>query len=226
MSKVIITTDTNDIPVTTIGGYAGICTNMDIKDPDKCYKRGLDCIKSNHGRALEFVQVYMILDGYSARAIREFYTHIGGAPTRLQESTRYVDYSDFRYVVPPSIEKDSDALARYESLMNQINSGIKDLLRMGIPKEDVAMALPLGMETKVVARTNLRQIIDMMSQRKCARAYWEMRKMMRDIEESLILYSDEWAALIKEEKIFKKKCEILGHCPESRPCEKGKKERI
>lgn len=54
----------------------------------------------------------MILDGYSARVIREWYTHIGGSPTRLQASTRYIDYEHgFDYVVPPSIEKDEAASA-------------------------------------------------------------------------------------------------------------------
>ncbi len=40
-----------------------------------------------------------MLEGYSARVIRKWYTHIGGQPTRLQASTRYIDYEHgFSYV--------------------------------------------------------------------------------------------------------------------------------
>ena len=49
------------------------------------------------------MNVEMVLDGYSARVIREWYTHFGGSPTRLQASARYVDYNNFAYVIPPAV---------------------------------------------------------------------------------------------------------------------------
>ena len=89
MGKITILPETTKNPVTLIGRRAGVCWGGDAEDEEKNYRRGMDCIKSNHGRTLEYVNVEMILDGYSARVIREWYTHIGGAPTRLQSSTRY-----------------------------------------------------------------------------------------------------------------------------------------
>lgn len=84
-----------------MGKEAGVCWEADVSDAKKNYKRGLDCLQSGHGRVAEYPQVYMVLDGYSARVIREFYTHIGGSPTRLQASTRYIDYENgFDYVTP------------------------------------------------------------------------------------------------------------------------------
>ena len=86
-----------------------------------------------------------------------------------------------------------------------------------IPREDSAMLLPLGMETKVVVRTDLRNLIDMSRNRDCSRAYWEFRKLMNNIETSLSELSDEWEYIVKDQ--FKPKCEILGYCPESNnPC--------
>ena len=87
MGKIILLPETTKNPITLIGERAGICWGADISNKEKNYKRGLDCILSNHGRTLEYVNVEMIIDGYSARVIREWYTHIGGAPTRLQAST-------------------------------------------------------------------------------------------------------------------------------------------
>ena len=107
MGKVIVQDFTCKEPITMIGTEAGVCWGADISDQKKNYRRGIDCLESEHGRTFEFPDAYMILDGYSARVIREWYTHIGGSPTRLQASTRYIDYEHgFDYVVPPSIEKD------------------------------------------------------------------------------------------------------------------------
>ena len=97
MAKVTILDETTKNPYELIGRMAGICWGAPVDSEQKNYKRGLECIKSRHGRTWEYVEVYMVLEGWSARVIREFYTHIGGAPTRLQESTRYVDCTDFEY---------------------------------------------------------------------------------------------------------------------------------
>lgn len=219
-----ILTDTTDIPITMIGEMSGICYGADTKNHEKNYQRGLNCIKSNHGRTLEFPQIYMEISGYSARVIREVYTHIGSAPTRLQASTRYIKYHNFDYIVPPSIESNDEAKLIYDSLMGMI-ADTKTILERdyNIPKEDSAMILPLGMESTIVYRNNLRGLIDMAAQRKCARAYWEFRKLFKDIEDSLAFYSDEWNYLINDLKIFQCKCDKLGYCPEEKGCGHYKK---
>ena len=88
MGKITILPETTKNPISLIGERAGVCWNADTSDREKNYKRGMDCILANHGRTLEFVNVEMIIDGYSAKVIREFYTHIGSLPSRLQASTR------------------------------------------------------------------------------------------------------------------------------------------
>jgi thymidylate synthase (FAD) len=214
--SVIILPETTKNPISLIGERAGICWGADTTDKAKNYKRGLDCIKANHGRTLEYVNVEMVLDGYSARVIREWYTHIGGAPTRLQESTRYIDYGEFEYVTPPSIAKNEDALAYYEYTMENISSGLSYLEELGIPREDIAMLLPLGMKTKIVDKRNLRNLIDMSRQRMCTRAYWEYRQLFKDICDALKEYSEEWAYIIDTQMM--PKCEALGYCPETKGC--------
>ena len=119
MGKVIIQSEyTTRKPITMIGKEAGICWGADITDDNKNYNRGLECLENEHGRTFEFPDIYTVLDGYSARVIREWYTHIGGAPTRLQASTRYIDYEHgFAYVTPPSISGNGDASIIYDNLM-------------------------------------------------------------------------------------------------------------
>ncbi|MDE6419253.1 MAG: FAD-dependent thymidylate synthase, partial [Lachnospiraceae bacterium] len=196
MGTITILPETTKNPITLMGVRAGVCWNGDITDDEKNYKRGMGCIKSDHGRVMEYVNVEMILDGYSARVIREWYTHIGSLPSRLQASTRYIDYSKngFSYVTPKSIEENEEAKAKWDGLMEHIRTELCSLENeYGIPKEDVANGLPLGMTTKVVDRRNLRNLVDMSHQRKCYRAYWEYRELFADIECALRAYSEEWA---------------------------------
>ena len=214
MKKVTIMPDTPKNPLEQMGLYAGVCWGADTSDKEKNIRRGKGCIDSGHGRILELPQVYMIIDGYSARCIREFYTHIGGSPTRLQESTRYIQYGDFDYIVSPSIAKDKKANYIYKAIMKTISFAYKKLEKLGIPKEDIANILPLGMKTKIIDRTNARQIIDMSHQRDCARAYWEMRDLMHQIEVELSNYSEEWAYIIKSQCM--PKCELFGYCNEGK----------
>ena len=216
MGKIIILKETTANPITLMGERAGICWGADISDPIKNYKRGLDCIKSNHGRVMEYVNVEMVLDGYSARVIREWYTHIGGAPTRLQESTRYIDYNNFNYIIPLSVQKNMTILNAYVDTMELICQKYKELLKLGIPKEDVAMILPLGMATKIVDKRNLRNLCDMSRQRMCSRAYWEYRQMFKDIYNALSEYSEEWKTIT--EMCFYPKCAMTGYCTEKNSC--------
>ena len=142
MGKVIIQKHTTMHPIQMIGEEAGICYGSDISSEEKNYKRGLQCIKDGHGRTTEFPQVYLIIEGYSARFMRELYTHIGGAPTRLQASTRYIKYGEFDFITPHSIAGNPEALEVYTYVMDTIADGYRQLEDLGIPKEDTANILP------------------------------------------------------------------------------------
>lgn len=229
MGTIIVQEHTTKKPITLIGEEAGICWGADTSNEEKNYKRGKNCIQANHGRTLEYPQVYLVIDGYSARVMREVYTHIGGAPTRLQASTRYIDYTEYynnkEYVTPSSIAKNHDAEAVYNSAMLNIANSMNILEKQyKIPREDIAMLLPLGMHSKMVLRTNLRNLIDMSHQRLCSRANWEYRKLFKDIADALSNYSAEWQTVILN--TFMPKCKALGYCPEERSCGLTKKSRV
>lgn len=218
MGKVTILPETTRNPISLIGRRAGICWGADITDEQKNYKRGLECLSNNHGRTLEFVNVEAVLDGWSARVIREWYTHIGGSPTRLQASTRYINYSNgFDYVIPSKIQNNAMALDKYTETMGIIRENAAILENdFGIPREDVANLFPLGMNTKMVDKRNLRNLIDMSHQRMCTRAYWEYRKLFRTYVDELRKIDDEWAYIV--DNYFMPKCETLGYCPEKYSC--------
>jgi len=159
----------------------------------------------------------MVLDEYSARVFREWYTHIGGSPTRLQASTRYINYQKgFDYFTPPSIQNNSTALKIYDELMEHISCSLATLETLGIPREDSANGLPLGMMSKIVCKHNFRNLVDMSHQRECTRAYHEYRKLFKDICNALSEYSEEWKYLV--ETYFMPKCDQYGYCTEKNSC--------
>ena len=225
MGKITIQKETTPDPISLIGREAGVCWGANIEDEAKNYKRGLGCLTAGHGRTWEYPQVFVVMDGYSARVFRELYTHIAGGPTRLQASTRYIDYeSGFAYVTPPSVAKDEKANEIYQEAMAEITTALQKLESAGIPREDCGMLLPRGMESKVVLRTNLRNLVDMSHQRLCTRAYWEYRQLMRDLCDALSSYSEEWAYLV--EHYFVPKCEVTGFCTESKSCGRKPKKEV
>lgn len=220
MGKITILPETTIDPISLIGRRAGICWGADITDSEKNYKRGLDCIKSNHGRVFEFVNIEAIIEGYSARVIREWYTHIGGSPTRLQSSTRYVNYDNFEYIIPKTVQTEEQK-TWYNNAIDTISQTLTNLEESGVKREDAAMLLPLGMTTKIVDKRNVRSVISMAEQRMCSRAYWEYRELFNEYIKQLKLYSEEWATLIP--LVMKPKCDVLGYCPEKFGC--GRKPR-
>lgn len=215
MGKITILPETTIDPISLMGRRAGICWGADITDSEKNYKRGLDCIKSNHGRVFEFVNIEAIIEGYSARVIREWYTHIGGSPTRLQSSTRYVNYDNFEYIIPKTVQTEEQK-AWYNNAIDTISHTLKNLEESGVKREDAAMLLPLGMATKIIDKRNVRNVISMAEQRMCSRAYWEYRELFNEYIKQLKLYSEEWATLIPI--VMQPKCETLGYCPEKYSC--------
>lgn len=212
--------ETTFTPLELIGKCAGVCrAGADTQSHEANIKRAIGCIESGHGRALEFVDVYLHISGYSARVIREWYTHIGGAPTRLQESTRYANCEECEFTLPKNLAPRQ--FAAFESAMCNARTQYARLVELGIPLEDAALVLPLGMHTAIVDKRNLRNLVDIFHQRACNRAYWEFRDLMAEIKEALSGYSSQWRRIA--DMLFVPKCVALGYCPETHSCGKAKR---
>lgn len=216
--------DTTKTPLQLMGVAAGTCWNGNIEDIEKNINRANDCIESNHGRVIEWPDIYCTIDKYSAKCLRELFTHIGGSPSRLQASTRYIDYEKgFETVLPKSIEKNNDATEVWHETIHHIKNGMSKLKALGVPKEDYTNLLPLAYESKMVWKINLRTLVNFMNKRLCARALWEIRNLANELKTQLSEYSPEWKEIA--DKLFVPQCEIyksqnpkLVFCPESKGC--------
>ena len=96
---------------------------------------------------MEYVDIELVISDVSARCLRELYTHIGGAPTRLQASTRYIsEQSGFDFYTPPKIDNNIAAKQMYIEGMGTIQKVYNGLLEGEMTKEDAANVF--GLESK------------------------------------------------------------------------------
>ena len=200
-------------PLNYIGEIAGVCWNSDITDVNKNINRAKSCIKSGHGRIMEYIDVVFIIDDKSARCIRELGRHIVGT-TYLQSSTRYINYENFEYYSPKNMTKEQSDI--YFTVMDEISDSYGKLINLGMSKEDCANILPLGMTTKIVWKINLRALIHFINMRTCNRAYKEIRDLCKEIKDLLSNYSNEWKWIC--DNYFVPNCKMIGYCAEEKCC--------
>lgn len=69
--------ESTEYPIAQMGKMAGICWGADISTHTVNFTRGKECIESGHGRVTEYSDIIIEISEYSARMIRELYTHTG-----------------------------------------------------------------------------------------------------------------------------------------------------
>lgn len=220
MGKITILPQTTKDPLQLIGTTSAVCYNADISNKEKNIKRALDCIHSGHGRVLEWPNVEVIVEGFSAKMMREAMRHIVGTSV-LQASTRYIDYEKgFDVVTPPAIANNNDAMEVWCKAISDIKTAMGALKTLGVPKEDYTNLLPLAYQSKMIWKVNLRTLINFMNMRLCSRAYWEIREFSNKLKKALMEYSPEWEIICKE--LFVPKCDAVGYCTEAKCCGRHK----
>lgn len=212
---ITILPQTDKEPLNTIGYCAGVCWNSPIDDKEKNIKRAKSCIRSGHTRTAEYPDVFCIIQGYSARCIRELYTHVIGT-TRLQSSTRYVDAKNMDTNTEFYNPFDDESSKIYNAGLTSIMQTYQKLEELGNSKEDAANILPLGMDTKIVWKINLRALMHFMNLRLCSRAYKEIRALAAELKQKLKTLSPEWEWICEE--LLVPKCEAMGYCDEEHSC--------
>ena len=220
MGKITILPQTTKDPLQLIGTTSAVCYNADISNKEKNIKRALDCIHSGHGRVLEWPNVEVIVEGFSAKMMREVMRHIVGTSV-LQASTRYIDYEKgFDVITPPSIEGNNEAMEVWCKAISDIKMAMGALKALGVPKEDYTNLLPLAYQSKMIWKVNLRTLVNFMNLRTCFRAYWEIREFSNMLKKALMEYSPEWEIICKE--LFVPKCDAVGYCTEAKCCGRHK----
>jgi thymidylate synthase (FAD) len=172
-------------------------------------------VESGHESPLEHVSLTYAVRGISRSCSLQLVRH--RIASYSQQSQRYVSMEDFGYIIPPTISDDPELKHLFVDAMDGIqkkyNSIVKALNTKGIEgesaRQDARFILPEASETKIVITMNARELLHFFSQRCCARAQWEIRRMankMLEIAKAVLppIFGKESGA----------KCERLRYCPE------------
>ena len=208
-------------PLTQLVIAAAICYNTELKDNEHPKRIALQCIKSGHTRVMEFADITLEIDGYSARVMREFFRHVIGT-SFLQASTRYIEYDNFEYYKPNFANE--EVQEEYDKVMKSIMTFYETTLEKAKDKEQkekykehLGNVLPLAMHSKVVVKINARALAHLFNLRMCNKAYVEFRRLCVELKRTIERLDNEWCILLSQD-IMQTKCVKDGRCTESKSC--------
>ncbi|HDD46252.1 MAG TPA: FAD-dependent thymidylate synthase [Candidatus Aenigmarchaeota archaeon] len=75
------------------------------------------------------------------------------------KSRRYVDFSEAGFVIPDYFEDKPEMEEKYRKCMLYLFNSYKNLLELGIAKEDARFVLPYSFKSSIIATMNLRELI-------------------------------------------------------------------
>lgn len=167
-----------------------------------------------HASTIEHVSFTFGIEGVSRVLTHQLVRH--RIASYSQQSQRYVDGSNFDYILPPAIGTNLGARQRFEACMQEIGATYREIRQLLIAagrsetqaSEDARFVLPQAAETRIVISMNCRSLLHFFAERCCTRAQWEIRAL-----------AFEMLKLAKEAVpvVFRTagaKCEALGYCPE------------
>jgi len=130
----------------------------------------------------------------------------------LQMSSRHVDLSEYEFITPPSIQENAEALKVYSNFIIDAKKRYKELLNLGIEKEDARFLLPDSIGTHIVIGMNARSLNNFFGHRLCGNAQWEIRQLAQKMRD---LVKDITPSLFWAEN---RPCIIRGFCPQKPSC--------
>jgi len=113
-----------------------------------------------------------------------------------QESTRYVDESDFIVVCPPDKDPDQlcieispevlpDAVISFKQWMDLNEQVYRSLRKAGWVPEDARQVLPTAIKSQIVITANFREWRHILRLRTSLKAHWEIRAVMTKLLKEL-----------------------------------------
>jgi len=170
---------------TVIEHYARIC----YRSQDRI-KKGSDVklvthlVNRGHHAMLEFCDAAVIFScdrGMSHEIVRHRLASFA------QTSTRYCDHTGKRFggeitvIEQPSIAADQGASSLWTLAMEHAEQFYKQLRVMGIPPEEARSVLPIGLQTQIAIKANIREWLHILELRCSSAAHPIIRRCARDV---------------------------------------------
>jgi len=158
-------------------------------DADRLFRH---IVNSGHTSTLEHITFTFAIEGVSRALLAQLTRHRVGFSYSVQ-SQRYTRFGSndktggFKYVVPPSIERNDSARREYELAMVEIQNLYDELRYLGVPPEDARFVLPQATTCNLVMTANLRALLDFYSKRRKGRgAQWEIVELAERLREAVV----------------------------------------
>jgi len=171
--------------IESVGRTAYISYEKQRRGSEKEFIRML--IKSKHFSVLEHTSATFRIKGGSRAFTHQLVRHRLCSFT--QQSQRYVDESQFKYVEPETIKKNKKAHLLFTNFLNTAREVYSELLKLAIKNEDARFVLPNAVESEIVVTANFREWRHIIEIRGSLNAQWEIREIVIEILKTLKKYS-------------------------------------
>jgi thymidylate synthase (FAD) len=149
-------------------------------------------VRSGHTSTLEHLSFTFAIEGVSRALLAQLTRHRVGFSYSVQ-SQRYVKFGSndrsggFDYVVPASVDNNSEAFRVFDVAMNDLQAIYDDLRALGVPAEDARAVLPQAAACNLVMTANLRAILEFYSKRKpCKGAQKEITQLAEALRKAVV----------------------------------------
>jgi len=147
-------------------------------------------IKRGHESVIEHSAMTVEFNNVSRGFTHEIVRHRLASFT--QESTRYVDKSSFRVVIPPDKDKDEkivtlklpneeELAVSFQEWMDLNEQMYRGLRKKGWIPQDARQVLPIGITSQIVVTANFREWRHIFKLRTVPNAHWEIREVMGNL---------------------------------------------
>ena len=182
-------------PLHTISMCARTCyasREKYIKEKQEDFIRGL--IKCGHLSPLENVIITFDIKGISRSCLAQLTRH--RVCSFCVQSQRYVNQEKAPYAIPESIKRSMNTLTIYENAIMDAKNAYKELISLGIPKEDARFVLPEATTTDLTLTTNARELRHILKLRTAKTAQWEIRELGNKMAQLVI--DKGWGVLVED----------------------------
>jgi thymidylate synthase (FAD) len=132
-------------------------------------------VSRGHLSVLEHAHAAFRIRGISRAATHQLVRH------RLcsfsQRSQRYVSEKAAEFVVPPTVAGNPRAKKIFAGSVSCSAAAYRELVALGIPKEDARFVIPAAAASELVLSANFRELRHVIEMRGTRAAQWEIRKV-------------------------------------------------
>lgn len=158
------------------GAFAVWTKDEDPADVEKKQRMILSMCKHGHLSVFEHVSYSFTIDGVSRAFLAQYSRHRIGVSLTVQ-SQRSVEPKDI--VVPESIKNNEQALKIWDNAVAVIHKAYRDLVDVGIRREDARFICPEASTTSMLTTVNLRSLLHAYWLRvKAPGAQWEIHEVV------------------------------------------------